>query len=188
MTKTASTLLLTALLAAGLAGCSAAGSSASPNPSASASANRQQLLSLGQEWVQCLRDHGLTRMPDAQLSQDGYLQFVPQRDYNWKEDLGKHRSIIDACQPIEDRYPPNAFRPKQQYTADDLRKLAEYAKCVRANGLPAFPDPNKEGEFDLSGTALANGVPGQLRDQADQACKSIWSGDVKITGMTGGKK
>lgn len=187
MTKTTSTVFLTALLAAGLAGCSADGGAAAPNPSASA-AGRQQLLALGQEWVECLRGHGLTRMPDAQLTQDGYLSFAADRSYNWKEDLSKQKSIIDACQSIEDRYPPDAFRPKQQFSADDLRKLAEYAKCVRAHGIPAFPDPNQAGEFDLSGTPLAGGIPAQLRDQADQACKNIWSGDVKVTGGSGVKK
>ena len=91
MTKKISTVILTVLVAAALAGCK--GGSASPT--ASASANHGQLLALGQQWVQCLRGHGLTRMPDAQLSQDGYLQFPPVSGYNWKEDLGKHRSIID---------------------------------------------------------------------------------------------
>jgi hypothetical protein len=187
--KTATLLLTTVLLGAGIAGCDPGGSSASPNPSASASANRQQLLALAQEWVQCLRDKGLTRMPDAELSQDGYVQFPPQGGYNWKDDLRKHQSIIDACQSIEDRYPPNAFRPKQQFTADDLRKLAAYAECVRAHGLPDFPDPNAAGEFDLSGTSLANGIPGAKQDQADAACHQIWDGDIRITGGTnGGKK
>jgi len=153
-----------------------------------ASTDRHQLLALGQEWVQCLRDKGLTRMPDAELSQEGYLQFPASGGYNWKDDLRKHQSIIDACQPIEDRYPPNAFRPKDQFTADDLRKLAEYAECVRNHGIPDFPDPNSAGEFDLSGTPLANGIPGPLRDQAEAACHQIWDGAVKITGGGGGKK
>jgi hypothetical protein len=188
MTRTTSTVLLSVLLAAGIAGCDSAGSAGTPTASASASANRQQLLALGQEWVQCLRDKGLTRMPDAEVSQDGYLQFPAQTDYNWKEDLSKHRNIIDACQSIEDRYPPNAFRPKQQFSADDLRKLAAYAECVRKNGIPDFPDPNAAGEFDLSGTPLANGIPGPLRDKADAACQQIWSGEVRVTDNGGGKK
>jgi hypothetical protein len=191
MTKSVSTVLLTALLAAGLAtglaGCGAGDSPSAPNPSA-CGADRQRLLALAQDWVQCLRDHGLTRMPDAQLTQDGYLQFPPQGGYNWKDDLRTHQAIIDACQPLEDKYPPNAFRPREQYTADDLRKLAEFAKCVRAHGLPDFPDPNQAGEFDVTGTPLANGMPGDLREQAEEACKSIWSGDIKITGGSGVKK
>lgn len=188
MTRTKSTVLLCALLAAGLAGCDSGGSAAPPSPSAAAGANRQQLLALGQEWVQCLRDKGLTRMPDAELSQDGYLQFPAAGGYNWKDDLGDRRTIIEACQPIEDRYPPNAFRPRQQFSADDLRKLAAYAECVRKHGLPDFPDPNAAGEFDLSGTPLANGIPRQLREQAEAACHDIWSGDVRVTGGGKGKK
>jgi len=188
MNKKTSAVLLTALLAIGPAGCTAGGRSASADPSASAATDRHQLLALGQQWVQCLRSHGLTRMPDAQLSADGYLEFVAQPGYDWKNELRQHKTVISACQSIEDSYPPNAFRPKQQYSADDLRKLAEYAKCVRAHGIPAFPDPNPAGEFDLSGTPLANGIPVRLRDQADQACKSVWSGPVKITGGARGQK
>jgi hypothetical protein len=180
-------MLITALVAAGLAGCDAGGDTASSSPSATASADRQQLLALGQEWVRCLRGQGLTRMPDAELSQDGYLQF-PAVGYDWKRDLSKHPTMIDACRSIEDRYPPTAFRPKEQFTADDLRKLAEYAACVRQNGIPAFPDPNSKGEFDLAGTSLAHGIPGPLRDKADAACHHIWSGTVKVTGSDGGGK
>ena len=187
MTRTTATLLLTALLTVGIAGCDSGGSGGKPAASASAAADRGQLLALGQEWVQCLRNKGLTRMPDAEVSQDGYLEF-PVRGYNWKEDLQKHKDTIEACRSIEDRYPPNAFRPKQQFSADDLRKLAAYAECVRQHGIPAFPDPNSAGEFDLGGTSLQNGISPRLRDQADEACRTIWSGAVKITGQTGGVK
>ncbi|GAA4608540.1 hypothetical protein GCM10023107_87130 [Actinoplanes octamycinicus] len=146
------------------------------------------MLALGQEWVQCLRDHGLTRMPDVELSPEGYLQFPAVDGYNWKDELRKHQDIIEACQSIEDRYPPNAFRPRQQYSADDLRKLAEYAKCLREHGIPDFPDPNAQGEFDVSGTSVEHGMSQRVREQAENACKSIWNGDVRIKGGAGGKK
>ena len=184
MLKTTVTVLLLATM---LAGCDAADRPAS-SASASTNANRQQLLALGQEWVDCLRGKGLTRMPDAELNQDGYLQFPPSQGYNWKNDLSTHPDIIAACKSIEDRYPPNAFRPKENVTADDLRKLTEYAKCVREHGIPEFPDPNAAGEFDVSGTSLANGIPGRLKDQADAACHQIWDGRVKLTGGSGVKK
>lgn len=187
MTRTTSTVFLTALLAVGAAGCDSGGPpSRTSNPSASASASRQQLLALGQEWVQCLRDHGLTRMPDAELSPEGYLQFPPQNGYDWKADLTNRPRIVDACRSIEDRYPPSAFRPRQQFSAEDLRKLAEYAKCMREHGVPEFPDPNADGGFDLTGTSLANGNPAQMA-AANQACKHIWSGEIRINGG-GGKK
>jgi hypothetical protein len=126
-------------------------------------------------------------MPDAELTQDGYLSFPPAGSYNWKEDLSKHKSIIDACKSIEDKYPADAFRPKEQLSADDLRKLGEYAKCARAHGVPDFPDPKPDGSFDLTGTSVANGASPALIDKVDQACKSIWSGKISISGG-GGKK
>ena len=181
-------MLLTALLAAGVAGCDTGGSGGSAGPSASASANSQQVLALGQEWVRCMRENGLTRMPDAQLSPEGYLQFPPQGGYEWKRDLAKHPGIIEACKSIEDRYPPSAFRPRQAVSAEDLRKLAEFAKCVRTNGLPEWPDPNAAGEFDLRGTSLANGISGRQSQALDEACKHIWSGDIKVRDNGGGKK
>ena len=184
-------VFLAALLAvgAGAAACDPGGSpSRASNPSASASVSRQQLLTLGQEWVRCMRDHGMTRMPDAELSPEGYLQFPSQNGYNWKADVRNHPGIIEACRSIEDRYPPSAFRPREQFSAEDLRKLAEYAKCVREHGVPEFPDPNAAGEFDLTGTSLASGIPPRRMNAADEACKHIWSGDVRIQDNGGGKK
>lgn len=182
MRRTTSTVLFTLLLGAGLAGCDSDGPSAGATPSASAAGNRAQLLALGQEWVKCLRDNGLTRMPDATLTAEGYLQFPPVSGYDWKRDLVTRQSIVDACKSIEDRYPPNAFRPKEQITADDLRKLREFAECVREHGVPAFPDPDPDGGFDLEGTPLENKSP-----QIDEECRKIWSGGIKISGG-GGKK
>ena len=85
-TRTTCTVLLAALLGAGIAGCDPGGGPGNPPASAQA-APQQQLLALGQEWVQCLRDKGLTRMPDAELSAEGYLQFPAAGGYNWKVDL-----------------------------------------------------------------------------------------------------
>ncbi|MEV4620686.1 hypothetical protein AB0J74_18495 [Asanoa sp. NPDC049573] len=189
MTRTKSLVLIPLLLAAALGGCHLGAASGAAAPSASPSVSRQALLALGQEWVQCMRDKGLTRMPDAQLTEDGYLTFPPQGGYNWKEEGAKHPDIIEACKSIEDRYPPNAFRPKEKLSADDLRKLGEYAECMRTHGIPAWPDPKSDGSFDLSGTTLANGIPKDVMDKATEACRSIWSGRVAIRdGSGGGKK
>ncbi|GIF76438.1 hypothetical protein [Asanoa siamensis] len=188
MTRTKSTAFLALLVAAGLAGCQAGAATGSGTPSASPSASGQHLLALGQEWVRCMRDQGLPRMPDAQLSEEGYLSFPPADGYNWKDDAVKRPDVIEACKPIEDRYPPNAFRPRQQLTADDLRKLGEYADCLRTHGIPAWPDPDSDGVFDLSDTPLADGVPGNLMDSANDACRSVWSGEVNVRDNSGGGK
>lgn len=187
MNKTTRTLFLTALLTVGIAGCSGGPPGGSANASASASTNRQQLLALAQDWVKCMRDNGMPRMPDAEITPEGYLSFPPRGGYEWKADLDKHPGIIDKCRSYEDRYPPNAFRPKEQVTPEELRKLTEYAKCFREHGVPEFPDPGKDGVFDFTGTSLANGIPSAKRQAAEDACKNIWDGPIKVNGG-GGKK
>ncbi|MBG0564078.1 hypothetical protein [Actinoplanes aureus] len=188
---TMSAAFLVALLAAGAggAGCDSAGSpSAAANPSASASASRQQALAVAQEWVQCLRGKGFTRMPDPQLSSEGYISYPPERGFEWKSELAKYPKIIEACESIQERIPASAQRPRQQVSAEDLRKLAEYAKCFREHGFPDFPDPNAQGEFDLRGTSLSDGRPSAKRNAADEACRHIWSGAIKVIDNGGGKK
>ncbi|MEV6492078.1 hypothetical protein AB0M20_26185 [Actinoplanes sp. NPDC051633] len=187
MRKTTSTIVLTAMLTVGIAGCTGGSPGGSANPSASASANRQQLLALAQDWVKCMRDNGMPRMPDAEVTPEGYLSFPPRGGYEWKSDLEKHPGIIDKCKSFEDKYPANAFRPKEQVSPEDLRKLTEYAKCFRQHGFPDFPDPDKSGTFDFTGTSLANGTSNRKRDVADEACKHLWDGPIKVTGG-GGKK
>jgi hypothetical protein len=197
MTKTSFTALLTALptalLAFAAAGCDPGGSpSAASDPSPSASANRQEALAVGQEWVRCLRERGLTRMPDAEISPEGFLNFPPQNGYEWKRDLAKRPDIIEACKPIQDRFPASAQRPRDEYSAEDLRKLKEFASCIRSKGIPEFPDPNSAGEFNLVGTPLENENPNVRFKAAEDACKHIWSGGLKIVdgggGKSGGKK
>jgi hypothetical protein len=188
MTRTTSTVLVTALLAVGIAGCDSGSPARSTAPSASASASRQQVLALGQEWVRCMRAHGVTRMPDAQLTPEGYLSYPPQGGYEWKSDLRNHPGVIEACKSIEDRFPPSALRPRQAITAADLRKLTAFAKCAREHGLPEWPDPDANGEFDLRGTSMAHGISGRQSTALDGACKKFWDGELKVRDANGGKK
>jgi hypothetical protein len=49
---------------------------------------------------------------------------------------------------------------------DALLKLSQ---CVRGNGVPEFPDPGPQGNFDLSGTGIE---PGDQRlDAAMTTCR-----------------
>jgi hypothetical protein len=189
MTRTTSTGFLAALLTVVVAGCDLGGSpSEAADPSASASANRQEALAIGQEWVQCLRDNGLTRMPDADLSPEGYLNFSSQNGYEWKRDLANRQDIIEACKSIQDRFPASAQRPREEYSAEDLRKLNEFAECVRENGVQEFPDPTDDGQFDFRGTPLENENPNVRLKPAEDACKHIWSRGLKVIDGGGSNK
>ncbi|HKS46209.1 MAG TPA: hypothetical protein VJT49_14075 [Amycolatopsis sp.] len=46
-----------------------------------------------------------------------------------------------------------------------------YAKCMRANGVPKFPDPNAEGGIDVNGDTLGVDPTGPVFKAADDKCK-----------------
>ena len=190
MTRKGSTVLAALLLTAAVAGCDLGGSPSSAQPSPSSSLGKQQIRAIAQEWVQCLRERGLTRMPDPNVADDGRVTY-PGTGYDFKADFQRHPDIVQACKSIIDRIPESLRRRGSDLSADDIRKLTEFAKCVRSKGAPEFPDPNASGDFNLAGTPLANERPQVRMDRAFDACKGIWSGEIRLMdGVTkgGGKK
>ncbi len=83
---------------------------------------------------------------------------------------------------MEDRIPPSVLDDTNQQsggpTAADVPKLREFAKCMRDNGEPDWPDPRPDGSF-----------PGQDPRQgksarfiaAAQACQQYWDGPMRFT-------
>jgi hypothetical protein len=48
-------------------------------------------------------------------------------------------------------------------SAEELEKVQKYAKCMRSNGVPDFPDPNADGDFgpDWDGTKVIGTAAGE---------------------------
>jgi hypothetical protein len=59
---------------------------------------------------------------------------------------------------------------------------------MREKGVPEFPDPTNDGEFDFRGTPLENENPNVRLKPAEDACKHIWSGGMKVIDGGGVKK
>ena len=81
-------------------------------------------------------------------------------------------SASKACQHMMPKAPPLTASQQQKLTARTLRFVA----CMRAHGLPAFPDPqvNSNGiEMQLP-KGLQPGSP--VFRAAQQACKSLMPG------------
>lgn len=56
----------------------------------------------------------------------------------------------------------------------DSSKAARFSQCMRAHGVPDFPDPNANGQFGLRVTKGSDLDPGSAAfKSADQACKSL---------------
>ncbi len=85
-----------------------------------------------------MRAHGIKNFPDP--NGNGGIEFNAN---------GINPAIFQAaqraCASVRGAGPGNASSP--QNLADELK----FAKCMRAHGVPDFPDPNSNGGFSGSG-------------------------------------
>ncbi|MEO3811849.1 hypothetical protein ABGB17_22870 [Sphaerisporangium sp. B11E5] len=71
--------------------------------------------------------------------------------------------------------------PTPTASVDEFATLKEFAKCVRANGMPGFPDPVRQADGRIS-FPVPEGRGKLPSNRATEACKSILR---KIPGMKG---
>ena len=146
------------------------GGQASASPSAMSDA---QILALGRQLAQCIRDHGVPGLPDPTVD-NGRLVLPDGATANIPDSQGN--AAMAACQSIVDRLPPSALgdhgdASRAPLSAADLAKARQLAQCLRTHGLTDFPDPRADGVFDLSGTSMANEGKSDRMRVAFEACK-----------------
>jgi hypothetical protein len=129
--------------AASSAGC---GSAANP-PAASSQASAAVAFS------QCMRAHGVQRYPDP--GSDGAL---PKESV---QQLGVSVSRFAAAQSACRHLLPNGGSPPTPAEVQQVRAEALlFARCVRAHGVPGFPDPASDGRIpDPSTVGIDQGSP-----------------------------
>jgi hypothetical protein len=140
-------MLGAAVLAAGCSGGSSGpGVAGASTPSASASATSSgSAEAQALAYAKCMRAHGVPGFPDP-IVQNGSVGF----DFsgaNVDQNSAQYQSARQACQSL--RGGGTANSGTANYAAD-----LKFAKCMRAHGVPDFPDPNKNGGF--SGTSSVN--------------------------------
>ena len=145
-----------------------AGCSSSSGPSV-ASAGSSQQAAVGKNstkpstlaYAQCMIAHGIKNFPEpnskGQLSVAAGAQLP---DVNSPQ----FQTAAKACVSLN--IAGTGLSPAQQ--AQHQAALVKYAKCMRAHGVPAFPDPGTSGTFDLGGI----NVDSTQVEAADKACSS----------------
>ncbi|WBB61409.1 hypothetical protein O7599_02285 [Streptomyces sp. WMMC500] len=123
------------VLGAALAGCSDDSEAASSDGGTSASAGSP--FDQAVEYAQCMRDNGVPEFKDPEQDTGG----VMFRQGGFDPESAEFKAAEEACR---DKQPqrqggPNGGEPL------DSEKVAEWAECIRQNGLPDFPDPEIDG-------------------------------------------
>jgi hypothetical protein len=180
---------LAGAVAVALAGCgggeapgvaTAATGGAKPAASASAAASVVEEYVAGvRKYVQCMRGEGIN-LPDPDAK--GRIDYsAVNRNGSMKRDP----KFLAAAQTCKDQMPtvPDELEDKgPPLTAEQIGYAREYAKCMRANGQPDFPDPGSDGRFsDRGGNQNPTEQEAQAMFRASQICNPVLEGRPPTT-------
>jgi hypothetical protein len=159
MTALAGVTLLTA----------ACGGGSSSTSAAVGSTTYQKALA----YSQCMRSHGVLNFPDP--DSQGHFNITASGQPGVSSAAAKQASLSaqNACR----RLFPNGGQVTPAQQQQVLNQMLQYARCMRAHGLPKYPDPANSGGqvgFSLSAMSAAGIDPNspQYRS-ASQACSSL---------------
>ena len=111
------------------------------------------------KFAQCMREHGMTWFPDPQP--DGRMTIKTPKGLDPKK--------MDAAQQACRQFAPNGG-PGSRPDPAAIEQARQMAKCMRANGVPNFPDPNPDGGLGIDRGKLGTGPGEPTFDRAEQAC------------------
>jgi hypothetical protein len=113
-------------------------SSAAPSATPSKLSNAEA----GHLFAQCMRDHGV-QMQDPEVGDGGEFR-VQIGGAPGDGGTPPDRSKVDAAMKECQKYMPGGGEMRKP-SPEDIEKLREMAECMRANGVPNFPDPDPNG-------------------------------------------
>jgi len=142
-------------------GVANAGPASSASPSASASGSALA-------YSRCMRAHGITKFPDPDSHGDIGINAGPGSGID--PNSPQFKAADRACKPL-------LPAPNPSQAAKDRPKMLRYARCMRAHGIPDFPDPDPGGGLDIRASRGSDLDPNSpLYKAADNACKRYMPG------------
>ena len=146
------------------------------------------VLAIGKQVAQCIRDNGIPDFPDPIVDDNGQLQ-LPSNTEDQIENAYPQQVLEraeQACQSLMDQLPESAIGGGGDSDADapgpgDVEALRQWAACARQNGFPDWPDPKADGSFPLLGTPLETEGKSQRMAAVVEACKQYWDGGFTIS-------
>ena len=106
----------------------------------SQSRNVEQALA----YSRCMRAHGVLKFPDPNSS-----GAIPKEGL---QQLGVSSTVFQAAQKACQHLLPNSGQSAQAWDQMTLNALWNFARCVRAHGVPNWPDPLAESDPGQPGT------------------------------------
>jgi hypothetical protein len=150
-----------ALLAAACSGSTPHGSTGSSQTGGSTTYQKELAFS------QCVRSHGVPNFPDP-TSNGNFIN-------NGQVDMASApvQSAEKACRHLL----PNGGQPTQAQRQQALKRMLNFARCMRTHGYPNFPDPTQNG-LTLQGSGISRATVNTPQFQAAQRTCQSSSGTV----------
>ncbi|GAA1543373.1 hypothetical protein GCM10009827_073800 [Dactylosporangium maewongense] len=133
--RTLVTAGLTILTLAACTGTPATNTAAGPSPTPSS--NQAAAIRL----AECMRANGFPTFPDPVKDDRGRWSFPPESTGDWLPP--------EPCRPLVRDWKV-AFSDVPPASAEDLAKTRDYVTCMREHGFPDFPDPDEDGNIELT--------------------------------------
>jgi len=95
------------------------------------------------KFASCMREHGVD-MPDPEVDDKGRVKVQIGGGGTTGGGNPPDKEKVEAAQRECQQYLPNGGEPPKMDAAD-VEKMRQFAKCMRENGIPDFPDPQPDG-------------------------------------------
>ncbi|WP_231332323.1 hypothetical protein [Actinomadura graeca] len=178
--QTLAALVLAPVLVLGLQGCGGDGGKAGSSGTAKAAGDLEKM----RKFAQCMRANGV----DMEDPKGDGEPMAKTSAGSKKGDGGGAPRVMEEAQKKCRHLMPNGGRPTKP-KPEQIAQQRAYSKCMRANGVPSFPDPQPDGSMRLKagkGTGIDPNSQG-FKD-AEKACRKFTrgaGGDDPGTGSQG---
>ena len=128
---------------------SGSGSGGSGSASAGSGGNATRLVD---EWATCVRAHGDPSQADPVIDSDGDIE-ITMRNVTAEQSQEAHDSTGPCGQYLTEA--SSVLRNGQPAPQGPSQaQLVKYSECMRANGVPNYPDPGTNGTTNFNGTGV----------------------------------
>jgi hypothetical protein len=131
------------------------------------------------KFSQCMRSNGVSNFPDPSASGQLTIDAIANGS-GVDTNTPAFQQALSACKDLE----PPGFTGTER-SAQQQEAGLKFAQCIRANGVPDFPDPTPDGALvdtnRIPSAATSGGM--SLLHAAMQKCGSF----AAAAGVTGGK-
>ena len=194
MLKPAAVIAAPTLAALAIAACGGGGSNMNTSTNAAATGNSgsgqatprtaDAARSAGLKFSQCMRANGVPSFPDPGSGSGGGIQISASKTSGSGNTMTVNGVSVNApafqaalqkCQKDIPHRPPSASQVAQRES-----KAISLAKCMRAHGVPTYPDPRIVTGPGAIGIRIGFGLSSGIRQspafqQAQQECSSFLS-------------